>query len=132
MLSPWLTFVAIGPLFITETVSDLMLALKIFVLLTIISFVWNHVGNTSLAILLIFAISWFVLFDYWTFFGGVYILYMLLLFGISGVLVDFFFVSQMGGEPKPVDSAIDLATRQQQIQRARQIRASGRPRRVMR
>jgi hypothetical protein len=121
------------PLFITETISDLMLALKIFVLLSIISFVWNHVGNTPLAILLIIGLSWFILFDYWAFFGGVYVLYMLLMFGISGVLVDFFFVSQMGGsEPKPVDSAIDLAIRQQQLQRARQMHAARHPRRVMR
>ncbi len=108
---------------LTETFADLMLALKIFVLLSIISFVWNHVGNTPLAMVLIVGLSWFILFDYWQFFGGLYILYFLLMMGISGLLVDFFFVTSMrgGSEAKPVDSAIDLAMRQQQLQRARKI-----------
>ena len=120
---------------LTETVADLTLALKIFVLLSIISFVWNHLGNTPFSIVIILGVSWFVLFDYWKFFGGVYLLYVLLTMGISGILVDFFFVSQMGGggEAKPVDSAVDLAVRQQQLQRAKQMHAAqARPRRMMR
>ncbi len=116
------------PLFaLTETISDLVLALKIFVLLSIASFVWNHIGRGFLATVLIIGIAWFVLVDYWKFFGGIYLLWVLLTLGISGVIVDFFFVSQMGpeevsaNEPSPVSSGIDLANRMYQIQRARQV-----------
>lgn len=109
----------------SELFSDLNLALKIFALLTVISFVYSHLGKSPLSYALIGGISWFVLFDYWKFFGGVFLLYTLLTLGISGILIDFFFVSQMGGgeEVKPVDSAMDLLMRQKQLERAKAMQS---------
>jgi len=114
-------------LFIGELFSDLNLALKIFALLAVVSFVLSHLGKAPLSYALIGGISWFVLFDYWMFFGGVFVLYTMMTLGVTGVLVDFFFVSQMSGEGgggvSPVDSAQDLAMRQKQLQRANQAMA---------
>jgi len=116
----------VSVLFIGELFSDLNLALKIFALLAVVSFVMSHLGKAPLAYALIGGISWFVLFDYWKFFGGVFVLYTLMTLGVTGVLVDFFFVSQMSGEgggASPVDSAQDLVQRNKQIQRANQAMA---------
>ena len=110
---------------LSELYSDYMLALKIFALLTVVSFVYSHLGKGPLSYALIGGISWFVLFDYWKFFGGVFLLYSLLTIGISGILIDFFFVTGMGGgggeEASPVDSSIDLMMRQKQLARAQQM-----------
>lgn len=124
------------PLFFTEIFGDFMLVLKIFALISIITFVLNHVGNTPMAGLLIIAISWFVIFEYWNFFGGIYLFYVLLTLGISGMLVDFFFISGMVGdraagaesEESPVSSSLDLVQRNQRLQAARQLHAMPRQR----
>jgi hypothetical protein len=103
---------------LAEFFADFNLVLKIFVLLTIISFVLNHIGKGPLGWGLILGLSVFILFDFWAFFGPVYILYMLLVLGVSGIVIDFFFVSGMGGggEAQPVDSGKDLMMRQRELQ----------------
>jgi hypothetical protein len=115
-------------LFIGEMFNDLNLALKIFALLTIISFVLTHLGKGPLAYALIGGISVFVLLDFWVFFGGIFILYTLLTLGISGVLVDFFFVSNMGGGGKsehPDMDSTEYAKRAHDLQAANQIHGGG-------
>lgn len=95
---------------------DLNLILKVFVLITIVSFVRNHLGNSWLSWIVILGFAWFVLFDGWRLFGPIYILYLLIGMGISGILVDFFFVTAggMGGGGKegekysPISSGADL------------------------
>ena len=77
---------------IGEFFSDMILVLKIFVLLTIISWVVMHLGKGPLSIVLIVGISWFVLFDAFWLFGGTYVLMMLLTLGIAGIFIDLFFV----------------------------------------
>ena len=72
--------------------SDMILVLKIFVLLTIISWVVMHLGKGPLSIVLIVGISWFVLFDAFWLFGGTYVLMMLLTLGVAGIFIDLFFV----------------------------------------
>ncbi len=122
MLGLILFFGTLGELF-----ADLNLALKLFALLSIVSFVWSHLGKSPLSVALIAGIGWFVLFDYWKFFGGVFVLYTLLTLGISGILIDFFFVSQMGGEQaeaQPIGSGVDLMMRQQALLR-QQARTQG-------
>jgi len=116
LLPSGLALLSVGEFF-----SDMMLVLKIFVLLAIISFVLMHLGKGPLSIVLILGISWFVLFDYFWFFGGVYMLLMLLTFGVAGILVDFFFVFPGfagGGGQTPeskVGSVGGLLARQQQF-----------------
>ena len=121
-------------LFIGEMFNDLNLALKIFALLTIISFVSTHLGKSPLAYAVIAGISVFVLLDFWVFFGGLFILWTLLGLGITGMFIDFFFVSNMGGggqqqehEPSPVDHSGDLAERARQLEGAKMMHGHGGP-----
>lgn len=111
-------------LFFGELISDATLVLKIFVLLTVISFFVSNLGKTPLSIALIIGTSYFVLFDLWVLFGGIYILWMLLMFGIAGVVIDFFFVSGMfvggsHGDNAPISSGADLMKRQAALEAAR-------------
>ena len=105
-------------LFIGELLADANLVLKIFVLLTIVSFFLQNLGKTPISIALILGVSYFVLFDVWILFGGIYIIWMLLMFGVAGVVVDFFFVGgmfgghQSAGDGGPIGSGADLARRQ--------------------
>lgn len=111
-------------LFIGEFLSDINLILKIFVLMTLVSWVKNHLGSTPLSWIIVAGLGYFILFDGWAIFGPVYILYLLLMFGISGVIIDFFFVG--GGQPEgkdgmesPVSSGVDIAHRMQHAARMR-------------
>ncbi len=81
-------------LLIGEFISDMTLALKIFVLLAIVSFIKGNMGTGPIAIILMALSAYFVIFDQWRLFGGIYILYILFLFGMGHLLVDFFFVGQ--------------------------------------
>ncbi len=113
-----------GFFWLFEFWNDLQLIIKIFVLLTIISFIRNHVENKPAQVVLILFIGWFVLFDAWMFFGSVYVLYMLLMFGISTLMIDFFFVTAGGskggkGMESPVSSGVDLAARTRMVQQMR-------------
>ena len=106
MLNEWV-FLGLADFF-----EDINLVLKIFVLMTIISFVNNHIENKALKIVVFLVLSFFIIFDFWVLFGGIYILYMLLMLGISGVLVDIFFVSgMMGGREPPEVSGKDVRER---------------------
>ncbi|MDO8537983.1 MAG: hypothetical protein Q7S21_03810 [archaeon] len=97
---------------LTDFFTDINLVIKIFVLMTIISFVNNHIENKALKIVVFLVLSFFIIFDYWALFGGIYILYMLLMLGISGILVDIFFVSgMMGGHEPPDVSGKDVKER---------------------
>lgn len=100
--------------FVFEFFGDMIFVLKIFVLLTIISFIMNHLGKGPLAIVIVIGFSYFMLFSPFAwFFEITYILMMLLLMGAAGILIDFFFVGggSGGGEPSPVSSGADLAKR---------------------
>jgi len=87
-------------LFLDGLFDDMTMVLKIFVLMTVISYVVQHLGKGALSILIIAVMSWFIIFDYFYIFGGIYILYMLALFGGVQLLMDFFIVGPqiMAGE----------------------------------
>ncbi len=87
---------------IFEFFGDLNLILKIFVWLTLVSWIRNHVGTGPVSWILIIGLTYFVIFNGWQLFGPIYVLYMLLMFGISGIIIDFFFISA-GGQPQPTD-----------------------------
>ena len=74
-----------------DILSDFDLVMKIFVLLTIISFVNNHIENQNLKLIVMALFAYFLLFDLWQLFLPVYGLYILLMFGFGGILVDLFF-----------------------------------------
>jgi len=81
-------------LFITEFLSDITLALKIFVLLAIVSFIKSNMGSGVVAVILMALAAYFVLFDQWKILGGIYILYIMFFMGVGHLMVDFFFVAQ--------------------------------------
>ena len=84
----------LGFLFISEFISDMTFALKIFVLLAIISFIKGNLGMGPFAVILMAIACYFVIFDQWKLFGGIYILYIMFFFGLGHLMVDFFFVAQ--------------------------------------
>ncbi|HLC92100.1 MAG TPA: hypothetical protein VJH23_00130 [archaeon] len=100
-----------------EIFNDFNLIIKIFVLMTLASWVRNHLGDSPLSWILIGGLGYFILFDGWAIFGPIYLLYMLLGFGVSSVIIDFFFVG--GGSPpapeegmeSPVSSGVDIMKR---------------------
>ncbi|MBT7240956.1 MAG: hypothetical protein HN878_00540 [Candidatus Diapherotrites archaeon] len=116
-----LTLTALIPFFLglSELPGDMTFVLKIFVLMTIIAFVTQHLGKGPLAVLVIVVLSWFIVFDYFRFFGGVYVLYMAVTLGFSGILIDFFFVNPGSGQANEggISNGKDFAARQSQIQR---------------
>ena len=84
---------ALALLSIGEFFSDMFLVLKIFVLLTIVSYVYMHLGKGPLAIVVIIGFSWLMVFSPWTwFFEGAYVLMMLFMLGFAGIFIDMFFV----------------------------------------
>ncbi len=85
---------------IFEFFGDLNLVIKIFAWLTLVSWIRNHVGTGPVSWILIIGLTYFVIFNGWMLFGPIYVLYMLLMFGISGIIIDFFFISA-GGPPQP-------------------------------
>lgn len=78
---------------------DIELVLKIVGLLFITSFVRNHVPHPVLAVGLIIGLSVFLLFDFWKIFGTGLILYLLVIFGVTGLFIDLGF---LGGFAKPM------------------------------
>lgn len=82
-----------------EIFADFNFVMKLFVLITIVSWVRNHFGNSAISWALIIGVSTFVLFDLWWFFGGIFVLYLLLTIGVTGILIDYFFLTQQQGAP---------------------------------
>ena len=76
---------------IFDVFSDIDLILKIFVMLTIISFVKNHIEDQRLAVIVMAIMGYAILFDLWRLFLPFYGLYMLFAFGVMGIFVDLFF-----------------------------------------
>lgn len=107
---------------LTEIWNDFHVILKIFVIMTIYSWTKNHLGNSMLSWIVFGAVTFFVVFDLWTFFGTIYIMWMLLMFGISQIIIDFFFVTPRPEREmeSPVGHGGDIGARRQQIARQQQ------------
>jgi len=112
-----------------ELFSDMTLVLKIFVLLTIISYVTQHLGKGPLALMLIAVLSWFIIFDYFMLFGGIYVLFMILVLGGTQILMDIFILAPQaameqsmggGGEVENQPNSHDARERQQRMMHMRQ------------
>ena len=106
-------------LFLDGLFSDMGIVLKIFVLMAIFAYVTQHVGKGPLAILIIIAMSYFIIFDYWKFLGGVYVLYILITLGIGGIVIDFMFITPAAHGNQPISSGKDFNSRQAAYQRLR-------------
>lgn len=108
----------------SSTLGDINLILKILVLLTIIAFVRQHVQHPILSIVIIAFIGWLVLFSNWAIFGSIYVLYILLGAGVTGVLVDFFFVLPTIKGQKQMELQ-EKAQKEQQEMEEQQAREQG-------
>ena len=75
--------------------NDINLIMKISALVMIISFVWQNLGKGMLSLIVIGVISYFTLFVTWGIFGSLYFIYILLMAGVSGLVIDFFFASHV-------------------------------------
>ena len=81
--------------------ADMDFLIKIFFVLTVITFVKQKITNNTLSVVLISLAIIITVFVFWPFFRATYILYVLLTIGVTSVLVDMFFVSMgeaHGGE----------------------------------
>ncbi len=111
-----------------ELFSDMNMVLKIFVLMAIFAYVTQHLGKGPLAILVIIGMGYFILFDYWKFFGGIYVLYVLVLLGVGGILIDFMFITPSAhgnpteGATGQISSGRDFMARNAMMEKARRGR----------
>ncbi len=64
------------------------LSIRLVVFLFILSFFRNRLGNTLLSLILTLIVSYFVLIEYWWFFSIPFILYILMILGVTSVLFD--------------------------------------------
>lgn len=80
--------------FITE-INDafglIMLGFKIVILIFIVGWVRGHLGGGLVATVAILIIGWFVFFEYFAIFGPMAIVYLILIIGGSGVIMDLAF-----------------------------------------
>lgn len=114
-----------------EFTSDMIFVLKIFMLLTIISFVWQHLGKGPLAIIVIAGLAYLMLMSpYAWFFETTFVLMTLLTFGIGGILIDFVFAfpGLASGMESQVGSGKDMAQRNAQFGKGRERLHPPRPR----
>jgi hypothetical protein len=114
-------------LFFEELFGDMNFVLKIFVLMTIFSYVTQHLGKGPIAIIIVLVLSWMI-FTNFAIFGSVYVLYMLVLFGITQILMDFFILAPQammeqnmgGGGVENQPNSKDMQDRQRQMVQMRQ------------
>jgi hypothetical protein len=103
--------------------SDMIFVLKIFMLLAIISFVWQHLGKGAISVVVIAGLAYLMLMSPFSwFFESTYVLMTLLMFGIGGVLIDFVFAfpGLGAGMESQVGSGKDLAERGQKFSSGRE------------
>jgi hypothetical protein len=120
---------------LVQLYNDGQLIMKIFVFLAVISFVKNHLGSGIISMLVVGGFFIFIFGDLWKIFGTLYMIYMLLVFGIASIVIDFFFVGGTSGQKQqapamesPVSSGKDIAKRAMQMQQMKAMQGAG-PRR---
>ena len=88
-----------------STIDLLVLAVKIVVLMFIISFVRERFGNSWFATLLTFVLAYIVLFQAWVIFGPIMIIYMFIIFGFTGLAMDLAIAKPWKGTASDAHSA---------------------------
>ncbi|MFH0714533.1 MAG: hypothetical protein V1847_02540 [Candidatus Diapherotrites archaeon] len=113
-------------LFPLSFVGDWMFIIQIFLLLTIMSFVLNHLGKGPLSVITIGVTAFFVFFIIPALSYAVFIIYILLFAGVSSVLIDFFFITAgqqpqkgQGGFEEPDVDGMDIKERREAMEKAR-------------
>lgn len=82
--------------------------------------------------MIIAVLSYFIIFDYFMIFGGIYILYMLVLFGVTQLLMDFFILAPQAAMEQSMNAEVpnqpnghDMAERQNRMMQMRRARGMG-------
>lgn len=107
-----------------------MFIIQIFLLLSIMSFVLNHLGKGPLSVVVIGVTAFFVFFIIPALSQAVFIVYILLFAGVSSVLIDFFFITA-GGQPQqqgefeePDVNGLDIKERREKMEHAHHAHAA--------
>ncbi len=88
-----LIFIAIGQFF-----SDMGFIIRIFLLVAILGFLNQHIENKILKTIVAIFMVFITVFVDWKFYGTLYFVYAILGMGISSMVVDYFFMGNMGEE----------------------------------
>jgi hypothetical protein len=76
-----------------EFLRDFNLVLRILVFISIISFSRRYLGNSKIATFVIALMSFIALFIVWPYVAGFYIVYLILMLGFAGSMVDLIWIS---------------------------------------
>ncbi|MCD6414632.1 MAG: hypothetical protein J7L23_03310 [Candidatus Diapherotrites archaeon] len=80
---------------IKNTIDLLFLGFKVVVLVFLVGWVRGHLGGGIIATVAILIIGWLVLFKYFYLFGPMAVIYLILIVGGSGVIMDIAFGRSM-------------------------------------
>jgi hypothetical protein len=75
----------------------IMFAIKLVVLLFIVSFVRGHFQAGTIVTILVLILGYIILFQYWMLFGPLMIIYILIVFGFTSILFDLSIVKPWEG-----------------------------------
>lgn len=87
-------------LFFGEFFSDMGFILRIFLLVAVLGFINQHIENKILKTVVALFMLYITVFVNWKVFGTIYFIYAILGMGVSSIVVDYFFMSNMGGHPQ--------------------------------
>ena len=99
---------------ILDIFSDFAFIIQIFILLTLMSFVFQHYGKNGWSYVLILILGYLVFFVIPGLSFGIFLLQLLLTAGISSIIVDFFFVTQSHGAMQKGKTKMGQGTQHQQ------------------
>ena len=111
--------------FFLGMVSDFQFVIQIFIMVTVISFILNHLGKGVISIILILVMFYVIFILIPGLSEAVFLIYTLLMAGVSSLLVDFFFITGAGigaqqqqGEEKPDVIGTDVQARREALEKA--------------
>ena len=111
--------------FVLGIVSDFQFVIQVFIMVAVISFILNHLGKGLLSIILILAMFYVIFILIPGLSEMVFLLYTLLMAGVSTLLVDFFFITGTGvgqqeqGQERPDVTGTDVQARREGLDKAR-------------
>lgn len=86
---------------IGEFFSDMGFILRIFLLVAVLGFINQHIENKILKTIVALFMLYITVFVDWKVYGVIYFVYAILGMGVSSIVVDYFFMSNMGGHSQP-------------------------------
>lgn len=84
-------------LFLGEFFSDMGFILRIFLLVAVLGFINQHIENKILKTVVAIFMLYITVFVDWKVYGVIYFVYAILGMGVSSIVVDYFFMSNMSG-----------------------------------